>query len=120
MSSNNKLYVGNLSPSVEENVLSELINERSGCFPASILVKGAGYAFVECPDPEMAEKIKTSLNGFPFMGSQLIVQDSLPRPRSDPSFSRLNCIWMQEWFEEFTRPEREGCLLFNGEAGPAI
>ncbi|GBL81648.1 hypothetical protein AVEN_93435-1 [Araneus ventricosus] len=47
---------------MDEHTLSELIRVRSGCFPASVLVKGAGYAFVECPDPDTAEKIKASLN----------------------------------------------------------
>ncbi|CAL1267254.1 unnamed protein product [Larinioides sclopetarius] len=82
MSSNNKLYIGNLSSNVDADVLNELIREKSGCFPTSVLLKGAGYAFVECLDPEMAEKIKASLNGFLFEGSNIQVQPSVPRYQS--------------------------------------
>lgn len=60
---NNKLYIGNLSPTVNEESLRDLLKDKSGSLPASVLVKRGGYAFVECTDPSAAEKAIESLNG---------------------------------------------------------
>ncbi|GFY78279.1 hypothetical protein TNIN_325491 [Trichonephila inaurata madagascariensis] len=60
---NAKLYIGNLPPTVDEDSLKELLKDKSGRLPISVLVKRGGYAFVECEDPATAERAIASLNG---------------------------------------------------------
>ncbi|KAG8184263.1 hypothetical protein JTE90_001082 [Oedothorax gibbosus] len=76
---NNKLYIGNLAPTVNEDSLRDLLKDKSGSVPTSVLVKRGGYAFVECKDPAAAEKAIESLNGFSFMGTELLVEPSVPQ-----------------------------------------
>ncbi|GFU21182.1 hypothetical protein NPIL_389671 [Nephila pilipes] len=59
---NAKLYIGNLPPNVDEDSLKELLKDKSGTLPISVLVKRGGYAFVECKDPATAERAIASLN----------------------------------------------------------
>ncbi|GFV66582.1 hypothetical protein TNCV_3894731 [Trichonephila clavipes] len=59
---NAKLYIGNLPPTVDEDSLKELLKDKSGRLPISVLVKRGGYAFVECEDPATAERAIASLN----------------------------------------------------------
>ncbi|XP_067138509.1 insulin-like growth factor 2 mRNA-binding protein 1 isoform X2 [Centruroides vittatus] len=75
-----KLYIGNL-PDVNEVTVRDLFHEHAGVVPETVLVKKGGYAFVECPDQESAEKAIEVLNGFTFMGSQLLVEPSVPQNR---------------------------------------
>ncbi|GIY60040.1 uncharacterized protein CDAR_300391, partial [Caerostris darwini] len=81
MTNNSKLFIGNLPSEVDENCLKELIKDKSGSLPLSVLIKQAGYAFVECIDQATAQRAITSLNGFSFMGSELLVEPSVPMNR---------------------------------------
>ncbi|XP_022247998.1 insulin-like growth factor 2 mRNA-binding protein 1, partial [Limulus polyphemus] len=77
----NQLYIGNLPVEANEESLRELFHERSRVVPKSVLVKKGGYAFVECPDEQAAEKAIKVLNGFKFMDSELLVEPSVPQGR---------------------------------------
>uniref|UniRef100_A0A2R5LEC5 Putative igf-ii mrna-binding protein imp n=1 Tax=Ornithodoros turicata TaxID=34597 RepID=A0A2R5LEC5_9ACAR len=77
-----KLYIGNLPADVNEGSLRELFHEQTGIVPKSVLVKKGGYAFVECSDQQSVDKVIEALNGHSFMGSQLLVEPSVPQNRS--------------------------------------
>lgn len=84
----NKLYIGNLPRDVNEGTLREIFESEAGVLPNSILVKKGGYAFVECSDAASAEQAIQKLNGYQVMGSQLLVEPSVPQNRRN----RLNCV----------------------------
>lgn len=58
----NKLYVGNLSPSVTVEDLKELFGERKLPVAEQVLLK-SGYAFVDFPDQNSAIKAIETLSG---------------------------------------------------------
>ncbi|KAK5616168.1 hypothetical protein CRENBAI_016240 [Crenichthys baileyi] len=58
----NKLYVGNLSPSVTVEDLEQLFEERKLPAPEQVLLK-SGYAFVDFPDQNSAIKAIETLSG---------------------------------------------------------
>lgn len=58
----NKLYVGNLSPSVTVEDLKQCFEENNLPGPDQVLLK-SGYAFVDFPDQNAAIKAIDSLSG---------------------------------------------------------
>lgn len=58
----NKLYVGNLSPSVTVEDLKQLFGERKLPVADQVLLK-TGYAFVDFPDQNWARKAIEILSG---------------------------------------------------------
>lgn len=58
----NKLYVGNLSPSVTVEDLKRLFGERELPVTDQVLLK-SGYAFVDFPDQKWAIKAIETLSG---------------------------------------------------------
>lgn len=58
----NKLYVGNLSPSVTVEDLKQLFGERKLPVADKVLLK-SGYAFVDFPDQNSAIKAIETLSG---------------------------------------------------------
>lgn len=58
----NKLYVGNLSPSVTVEDLKQLFGERKLPVADQVLLK-SGYAFVDFPDQNSAIKAIETLSG---------------------------------------------------------
>lgn len=58
----NKLYVGNLSPSVTVEDLQQLFGERKLPVAEQVLLK-SGYAFVDFPDQNSAVKAIEALSG---------------------------------------------------------
>jgi len=58
----NKLYVGNLSPSVTVEDLKQLFGERKLPVTDQVLLK-SGYAFVDFPDQNWAIKAIETLSG---------------------------------------------------------
>lgn len=57
-----KLYVGNLPSDVTESSLRQLFADHNiSC--GAILVKRGGYAFVDCPDQNSADRAIDKLNG---------------------------------------------------------
>lgn len=58
----NKLYIGNLSPSVTVEDLYQLFREKDLPVPDQVLLK-SGYAFVDFPDQNSAIKAIEILSG---------------------------------------------------------
>lgn len=58
----NKLYIGNLSPSVIVEDLYQLFREKDLPVPEQVLLK-SGYAFVDFPDQNSAIKAIEILSG---------------------------------------------------------
>lgn len=58
----NKLYVGNLSPTVTVEDLKQLFDERKLPVTDQVLLK-TGYAFVDFPDQKWAIKAIETLSG---------------------------------------------------------
>ncbi len=57
----NKLYVGNLNYSVNEDQLKELF-ENHGTVQSVNIIEGKGFGFVEMSSNEEAEAAKAALN----------------------------------------------------------
>ncbi|MEQ2220156.1 Insulin-like growth factor 2 mRNA-binding protein 2 [Ilyodon furcidens] len=75
----NKLYVGNLSPSVTVEDLEQLFGERKLPAPEQVLLK-SGYAFVDFPDQNSAIKAIETLSGKVELHGKLIEVDySVPK-----------------------------------------
>ncbi|KAK5890465.1 hypothetical protein CesoFtcFv8_013983 [Champsocephalus esox] len=75
----NKLYVGNLSPSVTVEDLKELFGEKKLPVADQVLLK-SGYAFVDFPDQNSAIKVIETLSGNVELHGKVIEIDySVPR-----------------------------------------
>ncbi|XP_051760592.1 insulin-like growth factor 2 mRNA-binding protein 2a isoform X3 [Ctenopharyngodon idella] len=75
----NKLYVGNLSPSVTVEDLKELFSERKLPVTDQVLLK-SGYAFVDFPDQNWAIKAIETLSGKVELHGKVIEVDySVPK-----------------------------------------
>ncbi|MEQ2162600.1 Insulin-like growth factor 2 mRNA-binding protein 2 [Goodea atripinnis] len=75
----NKLYVGNLSPSVTVEDLEQLFGERKLPAPEQVLLKSC-YAFVDFPDQNSAIKAIETLSGKVELHGKLIEVDySVPK-----------------------------------------
>jgi len=73
-----KLYVGNLSYSVNDNQLKELFSNYGEVKEVTI-IGSKGFGFVEMEDSEGAEKAKEALNDSEFEGRTLKVDEARPR-----------------------------------------
>lgn len=77
----NKLYVGNLSYSVTNELLKELFSQYGEVKQANV-IEGKGFGFIEMANPEDAEKARTELNGSDFKGRALRIEEARPqKPR---------------------------------------
>ncbi|XP_072300489.1 insulin-like growth factor 2 mRNA-binding protein 2a isoform X3 [Eucyclogobius newberryi] len=74
----NKLYVGNLSPSVTVEDLKELFGERKLPVAEQVFLK-TGYAFVDFPDQNSAIKAIETLSGTQLHGKVIEVDYSVPK-----------------------------------------
>ena len=72
-----KLYVGNLSYSVDQDKLGELFAAH-GTVKNVTIIPGKGFGFVEMSSPEEAEAAKTALNGADLEGRALKVDEAKP------------------------------------------
>lgn len=78
-----KLYVGNLTYSVDDKQLEELFSQF-GEVKSVRVIERKGFGFVEMGSPEEAEKAKDSLNETEFVGRTLKIDEARPpRPRRD-------------------------------------
>ncbi|MCD6129842.1 MAG: RNA-binding protein [Deltaproteobacteria bacterium] len=77
-----KLYVGNLTYSVDNEQLKELFASHGEVKQVNV-IEGKGFGFVEMSSPEEAEKAKEALNGTEFSGRTLRIDEARPpRERS--------------------------------------
>lgn len=84
---NNKLFVGNLSYTVDETALSELFGQHGEVISAVIpkdrdTGRPRGFAFVEMQDQAAAEAAIRGLDGSQFAGREMKVSVSQPKPRT--------------------------------------
>ena len=77
-----KLFVGNLSYSVDKEKLRELFAEHGEVTNINI-IEGKGFGFVEMATKEGAEKAKAGLNGTQLMGRTLNVEEARPQREKD-------------------------------------
>ena len=79
----NKLYVGNLSYSVTNEQLEKLFSPHGQVQTANV-IGDKGFGFVEMTNSAEAEKAKEALDGSPFEGRNLKVDEAQPqRERTD-------------------------------------
>ncbi len=79
---NAKLYVGNLSYTVNNQQLEELFSSYGEVKQINI-IEGRGFGFVEMSSAEEAEKAKEGLNGTDFEGRTLKVDEASPPKGGD-------------------------------------
>ncbi|MBI5788992.1 MAG: RNA-binding protein [Candidatus Schekmanbacteria bacterium] len=72
-----KLFVGNLSFSVNAQQLTELFAQYGEVKQVNI-VEGKGFGFVEMANPEEAQKAKDALTGTEFQGRGLRIDEARP------------------------------------------
>jgi RNA recognition motif-containing protein len=78
-----KVYVGNLSYSVNNEQLEELFANH-GTVKSVNIIEGKGFGFVEMSTPEEAENAKQALNDTEFNGRPLKIDEARPqKPRRD-------------------------------------
>jgi RNA recognition motif-containing protein len=77
-----KLFVGNLSYSVDKEKLQELFAEHGEVSNVNI-IEGKGFGFVEMATREGAEKANTALNGTQLQGRTLNVDEARPQRDKD-------------------------------------
>lgn len=75
---NAKLFVGNLSYSVDKQKLEEIFGEH-GEVQSATVIEGKGFGFVEMATQEQAEKAKKALNGTELAGRTLNVDTARPQ-----------------------------------------
>ena len=78
-----KLYVGNLSYSMNDETLKDLFLEAGEVVAASIIIdkfskRSKGFGFVEMSTEEEAAKAKDTFNGKEVEGRKLIVDEARP------------------------------------------
>lgn len=77
----NKLYVGNLNYSVNNEMLKELFANHGEVKSVNI-IEGKGFGFVEMGDNSQAESAMEALNGSEYEGRTLRIDEA--RPRKNP------------------------------------
>lgn len=92
----NKLYVGNLSPSVTVEDLKELFGERKLPVAEQVLLK-SGYAFVDFPDQNSAIKVIDALSGIEFCGTVIEVDYSVPKKQRSRKIQIRNIPPHLQW-----------------------
>ncbi len=78
------MYVGNLSYRVKEADLREVMEEYGVVESVKLILdrdtrKSKGFAFVEMPNDEEAQRVISELNGAEYAGRQMVVKEALPR-----------------------------------------
>lgn len=84
----NKLFVGNLSFSTEENELKELFSKH-GTVQSVTIIPNKGFGFIEMSSPEEAEAAKNALNLASLSGRNINVNEARPqKARPQRNFER--------------------------------
>ena len=82
------IYVGNLSYETNDQALQELFSQHGNVTSARVIIDkytgdSRGFGFVEMPDRAEANAAINAINGQDFMGRNLRVNESQPKPRRD-------------------------------------
>ena len=83
----NKLYVGNLSYSVNDEQLDKLFSTHGQVQKATV-IGDKGFGFVEMSNPSDAEKAKEALDGTDFEGRNLKVDEARPQREKEYNSNR--------------------------------
>jgi RNA recognition motif-containing protein len=83
----NKLYIGNLSYSVTDKQLEELLSSY-GKVQSATVIGNKGFGFVEMSGNAEAEKAKEALDGTDFEGRNLKVDEAHPKRSSNARTDR--------------------------------
>lgn len=80
------IYVANIAFKASESELKALFEEHGEVSSAKIITdketqRSRGFGFVEMPDDTAAKTAITELNGFSFLGKELMVNEA--RPKTD-------------------------------------
>jgi RNA recognition motif-containing protein len=80
------IYVGNLPYSADDQKLQELFEQHGTVTSARVIVdkfsgESKGFGFVEMPDKAQADAAINATNEQDFMGRNLRVNESQPKPR---------------------------------------
>lgn len=84
-----KLYVGNLSYSVDSEQLAQMFGEIGTVDSSNVIMdrdsgRSKGFGFVEMADDQAAETAISKFNGAEFSGRALTVSEAKPQaPRND-------------------------------------
>lgn len=73
-----KLYIGNLSPDVSQELLLRELGERA-IDVTHIVLNKRGFAFIDCPDQVALDKAIEKLSGLKINGKEISVEHSVPR-----------------------------------------
>lgn len=81
---NMKIYVGNLSWSIDDSKLNELFSKHGKVVSASVITdrysgRSKGFGFVEFESDEDGQKAIEAMNGQEIDGRQLKVSEAKPR-----------------------------------------
>jgi len=85
-----KLYVGNLPFSCTDDDLLNVFSEQGAVTSARVVIdretgRSKGFGFVEMSSDDEANQAASQLNGKPFMGRPLTVNEARPREASGGS-----------------------------------
>ena len=80
------IYVANVPFKASEQELRELFEQYGEVSSAKIILdketqRSRGFAFIDMPDDAEAKQALSSLNGFSFLGKELVVNEA--RPKTD-------------------------------------
>jgi RNA recognition motif-containing protein len=80
------IYVSNISFKASESELKELFEQHGEVTSAKIIInkltqRSRGFGFIEMPDSAAAKQAMTELNGYNFLGKELMVNEA--RPKTD-------------------------------------
>uniref|UniRef100_A0A8C4HWV7 Insulin-like growth factor 2 mRNA binding protein 2a n=1 Tax=Dicentrarchus labrax TaxID=13489 RepID=A0A8C4HWV7_DICLA len=121
----NKLYVGNLSPSVTVEDLKQLFGERKLPVADQVLLK-SGYAFVDFPDQNSAIKAIETLSGKVELHGKVIEVDySVPKKLRPAcvnvtrTFLFIYLFYLISWFC-FSLSISLSCLTVNTDTETAV
>jgi len=82
------IYVGNLSYETDDQKLQELFSQHGTVTSSRVIMdkytgQSRGFGFVEMPDRAEANAAINATNGQDFMGRNLRVNESQPKPRRE-------------------------------------
>lgn len=85
------IYVGNLSYQTDDQQLRELFEQYGNVTSSRVITdrfsgQSKGFGFVEMPDASEANAAIAALNEQEFMGRNLRVNESQPKPRREGGF----------------------------------
>lgn len=87
----NKLFVGSIAWETRDTDLAKYFSEAGTVTSSSVVMdkftnRSRGFAFVEMSTEEEAQKAVSMFDGKEFMGRNIVVNISEPKPREERSF----------------------------------